>query len=474
MPIKTFFCYAHEDKKLLEKLRKQLKPLEREGLIEMWYDGDISAGTEWEPVIGERLKTAEIILLLVSPDFIDSDYCYRTEMRQAVERHERGEARVIPIILRPIYWQKAPFGKLQALPKDGKPVVGPGWHNQERALFNIQEGIRAVVEEITKRPVNEPSVQTISVSKPTEGKNRQPLVDDSEGFAYPEMIVKLNLDEASRAQLLEDIQKMIRAERLLSEADKYPSPQGLMEKEKLVQQAVALWPDFKQRAFRQLGIDMSVSVISGFKMNMLGYSSRLRRDELEWLSNSAVSYLEETVLPTVSPDTDGLLYLACMYGYRDRFADMLKITDRVITIDEAMQERFRAFKVLITLLRACDADRTRLEGLTRKLGLSPTTKTSFCDYVQNFDFVKFHSFIEWIAVKRPNAKGEPGIFIIKITPPYPANERKVDASALRVEDLKGETIVAVDKPVTIEELFDLLNPLFFLICPNEDAAQNVV
>ena len=70
MPIKTFFCYAYEDKKLLEKLRKQLKPLEREGLIEMWYDGNISAGTEWEPVIGERLNTAEIILLLVSPDFM--------------------------------------------------------------------------------------------------------------------------------------------------------------------------------------------------------------------------------------------------------------------------------------------------------------------------------------------------------------------------------------------------------------------
>ena len=474
MPIKTFFCYAHEDKKLLEKLRKQLKPLEREGLIEMWYDGDISAGTEWEPVIGERLNTAEIILLLVSPDFIDSDYCYRIEMIQAVGRHECGEACVIPIILRPIYWQKAPFGKLQALPKDGKPVVGPSWHNQEEALFNIQEGIRAVVEEMTKRLLNKPSLQTLQVSKPTEGKSQPSPVDHSEGFANTERIVKLNLDEESRAQLLEDIQKMIHAEQLLSEADKYPSPLGLMEKEKLVQQAVALWPDFEQRAFRQLGIEMSIPVINGFKMTTLGYSSRLRKDEIEWLTNSAISYLEETVLPTVTPDTEGLLYLACMYGYRGRFDDMLKIIDRAITIDEAMQERFRGSKILVTLLRACDADRTTLERLSEKLGISPTTQNSFCEYVKNFNFVNFHGYVEWIAVKRPNAKGEPGIFVIKVTPPYPVNERKVDASALRIEDGKVETIVAVDKLVTIEELFDLLNSLFFLICPNEDALQNVV
>lgn len=153
---------------------------------------------------------------------------------------------------------------------------------------------------------------------------------------------------------------------------------------------------------------------------------------------------------------------------------MLNITDRAITIDEVMQERFRGSKILVTLLRACDTDRTTLERLSEKLGISPTTQNSFCEYVKNFNFVNFHGYIEWIAVKRPNAKGEPGIFVIKVTPPYPVNERKVDASALRVEDGKVETIVAVDKLVTIEELFDLLNSLFFLICPNEDALQNVV
>jgi hypothetical protein len=471
MPIKIFFCYAHEDKKLLEKLRKQLKPLERERLIEMWHDGDISAGTERKPVIGERLLTAQIILLLVSPDFIDSDYIYQNEMIQAVERHERREACVIPVILRPIYWQRAPFGKLEALPKEGKPVVGPGWHNQEEALFNIQEGIRIIIEELTK---NGSSAQTGPASKPTEVQGQSSLGDQSEVFAYAEARITHNFDEESRAQLLADIQRMIHAEQLLFEADKYPSPLGLMEKEKLVQQAVALWPDLKQRAFRQLGIDMSIAVINGFKPTLPGYGSRLGKNEREWLTQSAMSYLEETVLPTVTPDPEGLLHLACMYGSQGQFDDMLELIDRVITIDEKMQERFQRSKILITLLRSCDTDEMKLKRLSTKLAIAPTTKNFFCDYIKNFHFENFHGFIEWIAVKRPHAKGEPGIFFLKITPPYPVNERKVNASALRVEGGLGETIVAADKLVTIEELFDLANPLFFLICPNCDALPNIV
>lgn len=105
MPVKIFFCYAHEDEPLLNKLKTHLMPLQRKGLIDVWYDRDISAGTEWEHQIKEQLNTAQIILLLVSPDFMNSDYCYGVEMQRALERHERGEARVIPIILRPVYWQ---------------------------------------------------------------------------------------------------------------------------------------------------------------------------------------------------------------------------------------------------------------------------------------------------------------------------------------------------------------------------------
>src|SRR5579884_3619424 len=116
MPAKIFFCYAREDKHLVEELKISLISLQRYGLIEMWYDQNISAGREWEREITDQLNAAQIILLLISPHFMASDYCYNKEMQRAIERHERGEARVIPVILRDTLWQIAPFSKLQALP----------------------------------------------------------------------------------------------------------------------------------------------------------------------------------------------------------------------------------------------------------------------------------------------------------------------------------------------------------------------
>lgn len=144
MAVKIFFCYAHEDEPLLNKLKSHLKPLQRQGLIDVWYDRDISAGTEWEREISEQLNSAQIILLLISPDFMDSDYCYSIEMKRALERHERGEAHVIPIILRSVYWQGV-LGHLQALPKDAKPAIGSSWHNLDEALFDIVKGIYGII-----------------------------------------------------------------------------------------------------------------------------------------------------------------------------------------------------------------------------------------------------------------------------------------------------------------------------------------
>jgi hypothetical protein len=149
MPINIFFCYAREDEALLNKLKAHLKPLKRQGLIDVWYDRDISAGTEWEQEIKEHLNSAQIVLLLVSPDFMDSEYCYSIEMKQALERHARGEAKVIPVILRYVDWHGEPLGKLQALPTDGKPVRGPDWYDLDSALYDVTAGIRKVVEQLT-------------------------------------------------------------------------------------------------------------------------------------------------------------------------------------------------------------------------------------------------------------------------------------------------------------------------------------
>src|SRR6266516_2584179 len=154
MSIEIFFCYAREDEELRQGLEKQLKALQRQKLIDIWHDRNISAGTEWEREIDKHLNTAQIILLLISPDFIDSDYCYGIEMKRAMERHESGQARVIPVILRPVYWQGAPFGKLQALPTDAKHVTSPSWHNLDEAFFDVAEGIRTAVVKLLFHQAN--------------------------------------------------------------------------------------------------------------------------------------------------------------------------------------------------------------------------------------------------------------------------------------------------------------------------------
>ncbi len=147
MSVDIFFSYAHEDEELLNRLQKHLIPLYRERLIDLlWHDRNISAGTEWEQEIDTYLNRAQIILLLVSPDFMASDYCYSKEMTRAIERHDQKEARVIPVILRHAQWKKSPIGKLQALPTDGKPVKS--WRDEDEAFFNVVEGIRKAIEEL--------------------------------------------------------------------------------------------------------------------------------------------------------------------------------------------------------------------------------------------------------------------------------------------------------------------------------------
>ena len=143
--IEVFFSYAHKDEEFKDELVKHLSILKRQGAIAAWHDREISAGTEWAGEIDAHLNSARIILLLISSDFLASDYCYDIELTRAMERHANREARVIPVILRDVEWQGAPFGKLQALPKNAKPVTR--WANLDAAFTNIAQGIRKAVEE---------------------------------------------------------------------------------------------------------------------------------------------------------------------------------------------------------------------------------------------------------------------------------------------------------------------------------------
>lgn len=142
-PTTLFYAYAHEDEALCKHLELHLSSLHREGLLASWHDRDILPGADWAGDIDEHLNSAHIILLLVSASFLASDYCYDLEMQHALQRHRRGEAHVIPIILRPCDWSGAPFAKLRVLPLNAKPITS--WDDQDEAFTQIAQQLRLLL-----------------------------------------------------------------------------------------------------------------------------------------------------------------------------------------------------------------------------------------------------------------------------------------------------------------------------------------
>jgi len=144
-PLQLFYSYSHRDESLRDELETRLKLLERNGLIQSWHDRRITPGIEWQKELDQKLEQADIILLLVSPDFIASDYCYEIEMTRALQRHKTGEAIVIPILLRSgVDLNSSSFSHLQALPTDLKPVTK--WSDRDDAWHNVEQGIKHVIQ----------------------------------------------------------------------------------------------------------------------------------------------------------------------------------------------------------------------------------------------------------------------------------------------------------------------------------------
>jgi len=146
----VFFSYCHADEALRDKLEVHLSGLKRQGVIETWHDRRITAGSEVDHTISSALEAANVILLLVSADFINSDYCYDQEMMRALERHEAKEARVIPVILRRCDWSGTPFRKLMATPRDGKPVIS--FPDLDEGFMQVVEALKAALSEMKAPP----------------------------------------------------------------------------------------------------------------------------------------------------------------------------------------------------------------------------------------------------------------------------------------------------------------------------------
>ncbi|AUT01518.1 hypothetical protein CLI64_14595 [Nostoc sp. CENA543] len=220
-PVKVFFSYSHKDETLRDELATHLSTMKRQGVIEAWHDRAIIAGSNWADAIDDNLNIADIVLLLVSANFLASDYCYDKEMMRAMERHEHKEARVIPIILKPVDWNDTPFSKLQALPKNAKPVTT--WANQDEAFLDIATGIRRVAEEIAKSKASGSSVVNTTPVTTSQGgitdRQRRRLEQERDSLQQQYDTVSNKLDRLRQAYSIEtDVTTKFKLESQIKEA----------------------------------------------------------------------------------------------------------------------------------------------------------------------------------------------------------------------------------------------------------------
>ncbi|MFN0304826.1 MAG: toll/interleukin-1 receptor domain-containing protein [Burkholderiales bacterium] len=170
--VEVFFSYSHRDESYRDELEVHLSMLNKEGVVSFWHDRRIGAGEEFDKEIDSSLERADIVLLLISPYFLASDYCYEIEMKRALARHEEGSCRVIPVIIHPCEWQRAPFGKLRATPVDGKPISK--FPNQHDAFLAVTKDIRAAAKELKRAIPTAAPFSDASTRLPPRPSQRQP------------------------------------------------------------------------------------------------------------------------------------------------------------------------------------------------------------------------------------------------------------------------------------------------------------
>lgn len=153
-PLKTFIIYAHEDRPTVNAIRGQLRIFEKKEVLQIWDDGEILAGQDWDKSIKSKLESAQLILLFISVDFLNSEYIEKTELQAALQRHRDGEAILIPIIVRPCFWQEYfELGKFQALPPKAKPILSHDLHAIDDAYHAVALGIKAAADEMQQKIV---------------------------------------------------------------------------------------------------------------------------------------------------------------------------------------------------------------------------------------------------------------------------------------------------------------------------------
>jgi len=189
-PVTVFFSYSHNDESLRDELAKHLKLLERTNVIDAWHDRAIPVGSEWNKAIKTELNEADIILLLISADFLASDYIWDVEVKTAMERHEANDAVVVPVVLRECAWFDAPFGKLQGLPKDAKPVA---------TYPNMDEPFTFITNHIKK------AAKAIRAQKTIDNEGDTPISEAPEKEDIPTITPSPLSDDTNRRLELEGL-----------------------------------------------------------------------------------------------------------------------------------------------------------------------------------------------------------------------------------------------------------------------------
>jgi len=191
---KLFFSYSHKDETIRNELEIHLSQLKRQKIIESWHDRLIDAGDDLDKSISQELEDSDIILLLVSPYFLDSGYCYEIELQRALEKHNTGEAKIIPVIVNPCEWLESPLKKLKAVPKDGKPISK--YPNQHDAFLEITTAIRKVAEKITPIDTNQ-NIQVQTSIPSSQSSSPSPLPRSSN------LRIKKNFSQQEKDDFLE-------------------------------------------------------------------------------------------------------------------------------------------------------------------------------------------------------------------------------------------------------------------------------
>ena len=205
-----FISYSHKDEQFKEELDTHLTSLKRMGLINVWNDRRIEPGKDFSREIDSHIETAEIILLLISPDFIASDYCYEIEMNRAIQRHKDGSTVILPVILRPCNWQQLPFGRYLAATKDGKPITK--YTNYDDGYLEVVQSLKKLIGENDRKEIS-PSLDTslvhpqiietersgnLSIKKDFSDEEKDKF--ELKGFEFVFRYFNNSLDELSKRQ----------------------------------------------------------------------------------------------------------------------------------------------------------------------------------------------------------------------------------------------------------------------------------